>query len=95
MTSKARVVPSSGLTTPRAELSGLVVLIRLMDKVVKNLEHIPSRCTILGDSTCTVAATKISSNILQPFFSNRVVEVLDTMARWGPESPVAVDEELS
>ena len=37
-THKARVTPSKGLTTPRSELNGLVVLGRLLDNVVHTLD---------------------------------------------------------
>ena len=94
MTSKVRVTPRTGLTTPRAELSALVVLVRIMDKVMSAMSTRPARCTVLGDSTCTVATTNISTHVLQPFFSNRVVEVLDTMAKWGEAPRCTVYEEL-
>ena len=49
VTSKATITPKGGITTPRSELQGLVVLVRIMDKVVRSLEFSPARCTIIGD----------------------------------------------
>ena len=48
----------------------------------------------MGDSTCTIAACHINTNALQPFFSNRVVEIIDTMRTWGSLSAVPGDCEL-
>ena len=79
ITSKARVTPKSGCTTPRSELSGLVLLVRLIDQILSALDNRPIRITLAGDSTCTVSVCSINSASLQPFFQNRVIEVLHRM----------------
>ena len=93
--SKARVTPGQGTTTPRAELSALVILVRLVNTVMRSLEVPPIRCTLMGDSTCVVAACDLNANALQPFFCNRVVEIVSTMKSWGEFETCPVTEELS
>lgn len=93
---KARVTPT-GLTIPRSELSGLIILIRLLNKVIKAMLMInlrPARVTCLGDSTCTIAAADINAGALHTFFSNRIVEVISTMTEWGEEATISGKEEL-
>ena len=48
----------------------------------------------MGDSTCTIAACDINTNALQPFFSNHVVEIIDTMRTWASLSAAPGDCEL-
>ena len=95
VTAKTRVTPQAGCTTPRSELSGLVVLARLTNKVVEALDVPPARITFMGDSTCTISACQVNCSSLKPFFSNRVMEVLSLMSSWGPKSNVPANEELS
>ena len=84
ITSKARVTPRAGCTTPRAELCGLVVLSRLIKSVVAGMKVKPRRITLCGDSTCTISACELNCASLQPFFSNRVVEILANLREvWG------------
>ena len=95
VTSKARVTPGQGTTTPRSELSALVLLVRLIDTVIMSIELPPIRVTIMGDSTCVVAACDLNANALQPYFSNRVVEVITTMKKWGVQEAWPVEKELT
>ena len=62
---KARVTPSSGLTTPLAERCGLVLLCRLMDAVVSAISVKPSRITLIGDSTCTLPLVRLTVLLLE------------------------------
>ena len=94
VTSKAKVTPGQGTTTPRSELSGLVVLVRLMDNVIKAMSTPPVRCSIMGDSTCVIAACDVNANALQPYFSNRVVEIVNTMRHWGSPAEISPSDEL-
>ena len=80
MSSKSRVTPRAGCTTPRAELCGLVMLTRLVKTIVTSMEPAPSRITLCGDSTCTISACELNCASLQPFFSNRVMEALTNMS---------------
>ena len=92
--SKSRVTPRAGCTTPRAELSGLVMLTRLVKSVVTALKTTPRRITLAGDSTCTISACEINCASLQPFFSNRVMEILANLADVGEETSIPVNQEL-
>ena len=77
--SKARVCPKAGQTTPRAELSGLVLLTRLVNNIVKSLDVSPCRITVIGDSTCTISSCEMNAASLNPYFANRVIEILHSM----------------
>ena len=94
VTAKTRVTPQAGCTTPRAELSGLVLLARLVDKVIKALDIPPIRITLMGDSTCTISACEVNCASLKPFFSNRVMEILHLMDGWGKKSGLSACQEL-
>ena len=48
VTAKARVTPQTGCTTSRSELSGLVVVARMTEKVMKGLDVTPSRVLCPG-----------------------------------------------
>ena len=65
-----------------------------MNTVMKSLSKPPVRCSIMGDSTCVIAACDINANALQPYFSNRVVEIVNTMASWGAPAEVKPQDEL-
>ena len=92
--SKARVCPKAGQTTPRAELSGLVLLTRLVNNIVKSLDVSPCRITVIGDSTCTISSCEMNAASLNPYFANRVIEIIHSMQSWGKPSPIAATEEL-
>ena len=83
LASKARVTPKANLSTPRSELNGLVVLVRLLNTIIPALSVPPSRISIIGDSTCTIAAANYNAAALAAFFSNRVVEIIDVTNSWG------------
>ena len=91
---KARVTPSSGITTPRAELCGLVTLSRLMDSIIASVPIKPRRITLIGDSTCTIASCEANCASLGAYFANRVVEIVDLMDKWGVKTSVSALEEL-
>merc|ERR1712239_69874 len=75
LTGKARVTPLKGSTAPRSELSGLLILSRLLKIVVEALWEKPSSVTLAGDSQCTIAALEKSGGLLAPYFANRVSEI--------------------
>ena len=97
VTSKSKVTPRGGITTPRSELSGIIVAVRLISNVIKSLSHThpPRRITIAGDSKCTVSVVDENAASLNPFFANRALEVHGKMKEWGQKSPVSATEELS
>ena len=76
LTGKARVTPLKGSTAPRSELSGLLILSRLLKVAVEALWEKPSSVTLTGDSQCTIAALQKSGGLLAPYFANRVSEIV-------------------
>ena len=94
VTSKSRVTPQAGCTTPRSELNGLVVTTRILDQVLASLDVKPVRVTIIGDSTCTISSCQVNCASLNPYFANRVMEILAFMAAWGVLCDLACTEEL-
>ena len=98
LTAKARVAPAGGITAPRSELNGFVVLGRLMNIAIKSLNEKPARITLIGDSECTISAYESHTASLAPYFSNRVIEVEDKVKGWGKkidqESMVETEEEI-
>merc|ERR1712131_239332 len=80
LTAKSRVTPCSGLTTPRSELSGLVMLCRMMDTVLEAVAFKVDRITLIGDSSCTTASYDNTSSVLAPYFANRVQECHERIA---------------
>ena len=85
---KARVTPSKGLeklrkSTPRTELRGLLLLVRMTAAALPALSLKPKRITLCGDSECTISAVECEEGVLQVWFSNRVAEIVETMDSWG------------
>ena len=74
LASKARVTALRGSTTPRSELSGLLIASRLLKEVVKAMSEKPKKIYVIGDSQCTIAALEKSGDSLGPYFCNRVSE---------------------
>ena len=87
---KVRVVPTKGLTTPRSELNGLLVMTRLLSAIIDAMNEKPARVICFGDSECTISSCECRTATLAPYFSNRVAEVLDTFTRFR-EQGIEVD----
>ena len=64
LTAKARVTPKKGLSTPRSEMSGLVVLARLKNSVLSAVDVAPRRVPLIGDSSCVIAAADYNAAAL-------------------------------
>jgi hypothetical protein len=81
---KAKTTPLSGLTIPRSELSGTVLMTRVLKSSVKALQcdqsMKPKSVTPLVDSKCTISVLEKSVGALKPFFHNRVSEMLENLA---------------
>ena len=77
VTAKARVTPRGGTTTPRSELSGMLIAVRILSKVYRAMAKVlrPVRVTVSGDSKCSVTAVDTNAAALNPFFANRALEV--------------------
>ena len=97
VTSKGRVTPKGGTTTPRSELSGMVVATRLCSKVIRALSHTerPVRVTVAGDSKCSVTAVDTNCAALNPFFANRALEVIEAQKEWGTKTSSPATQELN
>ena len=99
LTSKSRVTPKHGLTPPRSELQGLIIAVRVVDRIISALDTRPLRVTVITDSQCSVAALDVNASSLATFFANRALEISNTMKSWGPSHPDAkkelTDQELA
>lgn len=71
---KCLLSPMAGTMIPRAELQGLMVLLRLVRRVVEAMADKIERVVLAVDSECVIAALKKSGNTMGPFFANRVAE---------------------
>ena len=71
---KARVTSARGTTAPRSEMSGFLILTRLLKVVVDAMEVKPVRITTAVDSQCTISAMEKSGGLLAPYFASRVAE---------------------
>ena len=80
LTSKAKLAPTAGITSPRSEMNGFVLAHRLAMVIISALRVKPSRLTFIGDSECTISAAEFNSAFLKPYLANRVAEVDDMMA---------------
>ena len=77
---KARVAPVKGITAPRSELSGFLILTRLLKVLVNAMDLKPSRITLAVNSQCTISAIEKSGGILAPYFASRVSESMGNLA---------------
>ena len=82
MCAKSRVTPLRGFTIPRSELSGGLLVSRLILAVVRALskmEEKPRNSIILLDSTYTISSLEENARKLKPFFHNRRGEILENI----------------
>ena len=89
---KARVAPLQRLSTPRVELNGAVIAVRLAWTVVQALEfeELPSKVLIGGDSETVLAAREKSAGALGEYFGNRVGECWDLQGKISTLVPVGL-----
>ena len=85
LTSKSRVTPKHGMTPPRSELQGLIIAVRLVDKIIQAFTTKPARVTLITDSQCSMAALDVNASSLATFFANRALEIANTMTKWGEQ----------
>ena len=82
LAAKARVTPANGLSPPRSELNGLLVLTRLVSACLDGLSRLPDRITLIGDSECTISSVESEEGILAPYFVRRCDEIEEHMNKW-------------
>ena len=78
LAAKARLTPlKTGLTIPRAEVSGLVLCSRLMSKAVPLYDGGFSTVSCLGDSTCVISALEKNATAFNPFMHACLAEIFN------------------
>ena len=82
---KARVTPVRGTTAPRSEISGFLILTRLLKVVIDAMEFKPSRVTLAVDSQCSISALQKSGGLLAPYFASRVSESVTNLSQLPEE----------
>ena len=90
--SKARVTPLLRISTPRSELCGAVLAMRLTWTAVQALEssELPSKILIGGDSETVLAAREKAGGALGEYFGNRVGECWDLQEKISKLVPVGI-----
>ena len=93
--SKARSVPLHRLSTPRGELNGAVIAVRLVWTVVQALEfeEKPSKVLFGGDSETVLAAREKGCGALGEYFGNRIGECWDLQNKIAEIVPVGIAEQ--
>ena len=85
---KARVTSAKGTTAPRSEVSGYLILTRLLKTVVNAMDVKPDQITLAMDSQCTISAVEKSGGVLAPYFASRVSEASANLTEIGEVVPV-------
>lgn len=82
LASTARVCQVDRFSTPRSELSGLVVRMRLVTNCLPGMTESPASISLMGDSQCTISAVECETRVLGQWFGNIVSEVHKYMQDW-------------
>ena len=78
LAAKARLTPlKTGLTIPRAEVSGLVLCSRLMSKAVSLYDGGFSSVSCLGDSTCVISAFEKNDTAFNLFMHAQFAKIFN------------------
>ena len=85
---KARVTSVRGTTAPRSEISGFLILTRLLKVVVNAMDIKPEQITPVVDSQCTISALEKSGGLLAPYFASRVSEAMENLSELAEETVV-------
>ena len=85
---KARVTPLKGTTAPRSEISGFLILTRLLKVVLNAMDVKPARVSLAVDSQCTISALEKTGGLLAPYFASRVSEATSNLSEIAEETDV-------
>ena len=79
LVAKARVSAMWSTSTPRVEMDGAVLAVRLTYRAIKSLnpEDVPERVYMIGDSETVLASRERDSGFFGEFFGNRIGETYD------------------
>ena len=77
------MTPIKRNTTPHSELSGLLVLSRLLSSLWDGFSKRPSRVSILGNSECTINSVEAEETVLKEWFDNCVSEIQENFDCWS------------
>ena len=82
LVAKARVSAMWGSSTPRVELNGAVMAVRLAYKAVRSLnpEDVPETVYFFGDSETVLASREKDSGFFGEYYGNRIGETFDVQA---------------
>ena len=93
---KSHVTPIHQISTPRSEMSGMVLAVLLLYSAVKALHSsniVPERIWIIGDSECTLASREKVNAAFGEWFGNRLGTVLEMQALIEKYCPIGIDGE--
>ena len=85
---KSRVTPVRGITAPRSEVSGFLILSRLLKVVINAMEVKPSRVAVAVNSQCTISAVEKSGGLLAPYFVSRISEAMENLSEVAEDAIV-------
>ena len=93
---KSRVTPLQRISTPRSELNGAVIAVRLLISCLHSLAQtgvIPERVWMIGDSECTLASVEKVNAAFGEYYGNRVGEITDGQSRIEQYCPLGYNGE--
>ena len=85
---KAHVTPLKGTTAPRSEISGFLLLTRLLKVVLNSMDVKPSRVFLAVNSQCAISALEKTVGLLAPYFASCVSDATSNLAEIAEESDV-------
>lgn len=89
---KARVTPLRGISTPRSECNGSVLMQRLNWNLAQALkENPPDKLLIAGDSETVLAASEKACGALGEYMGNRIGEGWDLQTKIEEICPIGVE----
>ena len=91
--SKAKVSPMWSIGTPRMELCGALLMMRVLYKVVMGLEIPPARLWLAGDSETILACREKQAGFFGEFFGNCLGQIWNLQEKMIEVSPIGQDGE--